>query len=187
MGNMADIPVLTTARLTLRGHRLEDFEALAAMWGNPEVTRYIGGRPSTREESWARLLRYIGHWDLLGYGFWAVTETASGRFLGEAGIADFNREIDMPEGLPPAGALPEIGWSFDVPNHGKGYATEAVCAITTWADERFPDRRTLCLIDPANQPSIRVAEKCGYAPAGETQYKGGPTLILTREPGTPTP
>jgi len=51
------VPPLETARLRLRGHRVEDFAACAAMWADPVVTRYIGGRPFTAEEVWTRLLR----------------------------------------------------------------------------------------------------------------------------------
>jgi RimJ/RimL family protein N-acetyltransferase len=64
-----DVPVIETQRLILRGHRLEDFDALAAMWADPHVARFIGGKPATQEESWARLLRYAGHWRLLGFGY----------------------------------------------------------------------------------------------------------------------
>ena len=51
------IPVLETSRLILRGHRREDFDASAAMWGDLDAARHISGKPSTREESWARILR----------------------------------------------------------------------------------------------------------------------------------
>ena len=64
-------PVLETPRLLLRPHTLDDFPATFAMWSDPEVVRFIGGRPFTREEAWARLLRYVGHWTMLGYGMGA--------------------------------------------------------------------------------------------------------------------
>ena len=78
------VPVIETERLILRGHVLEDSEASLALWTDPEVTRFIGGKPSTTEEVWPRLLRYAGHWSLLGFGYWAITEKATGRFVGEA-------------------------------------------------------------------------------------------------------
>lgn len=59
-------PTLETERLILRPHRVQDFEAVAALWAEPEVVRFISGTPSAPEESWARLLRYIGHWQALG-------------------------------------------------------------------------------------------------------------------------
>ncbi len=36
---------LETERLILRGHTRDDFAAFAAMWGAPDVTRFIGGKP----------------------------------------------------------------------------------------------------------------------------------------------
>ena len=67
------VPVIETARLKLRGHRLDDFTPCAAMWADPVVTRHIGGRPLSEEESWTRLLRYVGHWALLGFGYWVAS------------------------------------------------------------------------------------------------------------------
>jgi RimJ/RimL family protein N-acetyltransferase len=58
-------PALDTDRLTLRGHGLADFADSLRLWSDPDVTRYIGGRPFTEEEVWSRLLRYAGHWSLL--------------------------------------------------------------------------------------------------------------------------
>ena len=89
-------PILETERLKLRGHRLDDFVHCAAMWADPIVTKHIGGRPFTEEESWTRLLRYVGHWALLGFGYWVVEEKITGSFIGEAGFADYKRDIDPP-------------------------------------------------------------------------------------------
>ena len=64
---MPDAPAIETARLSLRAHALADFAESAAMWADPEVTRHIGGKPFSEEQSWHRLLRYVGHWALLGF------------------------------------------------------------------------------------------------------------------------
>ena len=74
-----NVPVIETERLVLRAHRLDDFDAYAVMWADPVVTRFIGGKPRTREESWIRFLRHPGMWSMLGFGFWAIEEKASGR------------------------------------------------------------------------------------------------------------
>ena len=63
------ITPIETKRLVLRGHTIHDFDALYTMWSEPAVYHHIIGRPSTREEAWNRLLRYSGHWALLGYGY----------------------------------------------------------------------------------------------------------------------
>ena len=169
------IPVIETERLRLRGHRLEDFEQSAALWGDPVVTRHIGGRPLTREEVWARLLRYIGHWALLGFGFWAVEEMASGEFIGEMGFAYFEREI-----APPLPKVPEMGWILAPRAHGKGYATEAVRAALAWGDVRFHASPFVCLIDSGNVASRRVAEKCGFRELFPANYKGEQTVVFKR-------
>lgn len=168
------IPVVETERLRLRGHRLEDFEALATMWAEPQVTRFIGGKPSTREESWARLLRYPGHWAFLGFGFWVIEEKASGRHVGEGGFGNFKREIS-----PPFEA-PEQGWALSPAVHGQGYATEAVLAMIDWGEAHFKRRDFVCMISPENTPSLRVAEKAGYREYARADYKGAQSILLRR-------
>ena len=169
------VPVLETERLKLRGHRLDDFAPCAAMWADPLVTRHIGGTPLSGEECWTRLLRYVGHWALLGFGYWVVEEKATGNFAGEVGFADYKRNLE-----PPLKDTPEIGWVFAVHAHGKGYATEAVRAAIAWGDAHFGSSRTACIIHPENLSSIRVAEKCGYRELQSTMYKGRPTIVFVR-------
>ena len=171
---MSEIPVIETERLRLRGHRVEDLPGCAAMWGNPAVTRYIGGRPFTQEEVWARLLRYVGHWTLLGFGFWLIEEKATGRFVGEAGLAEFQREIE------PAIRVPEMGWVLVPEFHGKGYATEAVRAAAAWGDANLGGSRTVCIIHPENEASKRVAARCEYREMPPATYRGATTLMYER-------
>jgi RimJ/RimL family protein N-acetyltransferase len=170
------IPVLETERLRLRGHRLDDFAACAAMWADPAVSRQLGHKPFTEEESWTRLLRYVGHWALMGYGYWVVEEKVSGSFVGEVGFADYKREMQSP-----VKELPEIGWVLDSRAHGKGYATEAARAAITWGEAHFSPPRTTCIVSPDNLRSIRVAEKCGYRNLELTLYKGKPIIVFVRE------
>jgi RimJ/RimL family protein N-acetyltransferase len=165
------IPVLETDRLSLRGHRLDDFAACAAMWADPIVTHHIGGKPLTEEESWARLQRYVGHWALLGFGYWVVEEKATGKFAGEVGFADLKRGLED---------APEIGWVLAAEFHGRGYATEAVRAAIVWGDSHFGRCQTICIIDPENRASIRVAEKCGYKELRMTIYKRQPIFVFGR-------
>jgi RimJ/RimL family protein N-acetyltransferase len=169
-----DIPVIETERLRLRGHGPGDLEACAAMWGDPIVARFIGGRPSTREETWGRLLRYAGLWAFLGFGYWAAEDKADGRYVGDVGFADFKREI-----VPSMDGVPETGWAFSPSVHGRGYATEAVSATLSWADERFA--ASVCIIDPENLASIRVGLKCGYQEIARTSYRGDPTIMYRRQ------
>ena len=176
VGLAVDIPLLETERLRLRGHRLDDFPACAAMWADPMVTRHLGGKPFTREEAWARLLRYIGHWALLGFGFWVVEEKASGEFVGELGFADFKRNIE-----PALDGMPEIGWILASRVHGRGYATEGVRAAVAWGERHFGAVHMACVIHPENTTSLRVADKCGFREFQRTRYKDHDVIIFTRQ------
>ena len=168
-------PVIETERLILRGHRLGDFEALAAMWGDPDVARYIGGKPSTREESWARLLRYAGHWELLGFGFWAVESKDSAQFIGDVGFANWRRDI-----TPSLEGMPEGGWVFTTASHGRGFATEAVQAAVGWLDNHFAGTTTACIVGTENIASIRVAERAGYHEFARTEFRGSQVIQFRR-------
>ncbi|HUP58074.1 MAG TPA: GNAT family N-acetyltransferase [Bdellovibrionota bacterium] len=170
------VPAIETERLKLRAHRAGDLEPCARMWADPGVTRYIGGgKPMSRQESWARMLRYAGLWRFLDYGFWAIEEKSSGEFVGEAGLADFKRELE-----PSIDGVPELGWVLAPAVHGRGYATEALRAILGWADAAVSCERIVCIIDPANAPSIRVAAKLGFAEQVRTTYAGSPTVLFER-------
>jgi RimJ/RimL family protein N-acetyltransferase len=174
------VPTVESERLVLRGHTLADLDDSLALWGDPEVTRHIGGKPSTREQVWNRLLRYAGHWALMGYGYWVVAEKSGGRFVGEVGLARFERAI-----TPPLGEVPEAGWVIAPWAQGRGYATEAVQASLGWIARERGATRTVCLIDPPNLPSLRVATKAGFEELHRTTYEGEPTIVFARDVGAP--
>ena len=163
----------------MRGHQLSDFEDAAAMWGDSIVTRHIGGRPFSHEEVWTKVLRYVGHWSLLGFGYWVVREKASGRFVGEVGFADFKRDMK-----PSIAGVPEGGWVLASWAHGQGFAKEAVRAALAWNDARTQSGPTVCIIDPTNPRSIRVAVACGYEEVQQATYKGEPVILFRRHPST---
>jgi RimJ/RimL family protein N-acetyltransferase len=145
------------------------------MWSNPEVTRHISGRPSSRTDAWMRMLRYAGLWSMLGYGYWALEDRATSKFVGDVGLADFHRELS-----PPIQGIPEAGWVLDPAFCGRGYATEALCATLQWADVNLTSDKTACIIAPDNAASIRVAEKAGYLERARTTYLGAPTILYIR-------
>lgn len=169
-------PLIETPRLRMRPHRLDDFDDMATMWADPRVVEHITGTPSTREQSWARLLRYAGHWAMMDFGYWAVEERESGAFIGEVGFADYHREIE-----PSLDGIPELGWILAPRAHEKGYATEAACAAIAWGQEHFPSvPQIACIMVPEHHASIRVAEKCGFTLWTQTIYLDSPILMYKR-------
>lgn len=170
------VPVLETPRLRLRAHRADDLDAFAAIWSDPVVTRYLGrAASSSRQDSWMRMLRYPGMWALLGYGFWAIEEKASGRCIGDVGFADFKRDIQ-----PSLEGMLETGWVLSADAHGNGYASEALAAVLAWGETHFPDRTMACIIEPENAASIRVAVKAGFREWQRTAYNEDPILVFKR-------
>lgn len=171
-----EAPVIETDRLILRAHGRGDFADSLALWADPEVTRYVGNKVFTREESWSRFLRYGGLWPMLGFGYWCVRERATGRFVGEVGFADFQRDM-----IPSLDGAPEAGWVLGRAAHGRGYATEAVSAALAWLDASAHRGRSVCIIAPENAASIRVATKCGYRAWTRGTYKDAAIVCLERD------
>ena len=169
----SDIPVIETARLRLRPYRLSDLDRAADMWSDHKVIRYIGGVTRSRAEVFATFQRMIGSWALLGYGYWVVADKQSDVFVGEIGFLEALRIIN-----PAFAGTPEAGWGLMPEVWGKGVAGEALAAVLDWADVRFSE--TVCIIDPPNTASVRVAERAGYVLRSETEYKDAPCNIYER-------
>ena len=153
---------LETERLTLRMWREEDdFEAYARICADPEVMRYLGGKPFTRTEAWRHMAFLVGHWQLRGYSHWAVEEKASGSLVGRLGF--FN-----PVGWPGF----ELGWTLGRESWGKGYATEGARRALSYAFTEMNKDHVISLIHPDNRASIRVAERLGQTLEGEAEILG---------------
>lgn len=144
------IPILQTERLVMRATRGEDLDAWAAIMADPDVARYIAPAPMTRDEAWRSIAAALGHWQLRGYGSWAVERKSDGAMIGRVGMIN-------PEGWPGL----EIGWTLGKPYWGKGYATEAASAAMRYAFLTQTVDRLISNIDPENAPSQAVAERLG--------------------------
>jgi len=167
------MPTLQTDRLLLRIFRLEDFEPYAQMLADPEVQRYLGdGKPASRSEAWRSMAMLLGHWQLLGFGLWAVEERASGVLIGRIGL--FN-----PEGWPGV----ELGWMLRRESWGQGLATEGARAALTYAFTELLQPHIISMIRPDNTASIRVAEKLGEQLEDRIEFRGDDALVygISRE------
>jgi RimJ/RimL family protein N-acetyltransferase len=158
--------VIETERLVLRMFRESDTDAYAEMLADPEVMRFLGGKPLPRAEAWRNMAMVLGHWHLRGYGFWAVEEKASGELVGRVGCW-------RPEGWPGL----EVGWTLRRRFWGRGYATEAARASMDYAFTRLNQTRVISLIAPENFNSIRVALRLGEKPEGEWEVFGTKVII----------
>ncbi len=162
--------VIETERLRLRPFRGEDLDAYAALCADIEVMRYVTGAALSRGDAWRSIAGMLGHWQLLGYGMWAVERKSDGVFLGRAGFIN-----------PPGWPGFEIGWTLAREHWGHGYASEAARAALAYAFEVLGRERAVSLIRPGNDRSIRVAEKLGERLTGEVEMLGSKALVYAIE------
>jgi RimJ/RimL family protein N-acetyltransferase len=173
--NTLDIPELETARLRLRALRLDDFDVFAAMWREPDVVRFIGGVPLTREDAWSRFLRQMGMWHYLGFGVFAIEDKETGAFIGVAGFHDLHRDI-----TPSIEGTMEAGWVLSTAVQGKGMAEEAMRAALAWADCGHAMKRVTCIVRPDHSASLHIASKLGFVEFSRANYNGGIVVLLER-------
>jgi RimJ/RimL family protein N-acetyltransferase len=174
--------VIETPRLVLRPHAVSDLRDCLSMWRDPAVVRFIGnGQAHSEEAVWARLLRYAGCWRLLGFGYWAVRERGTGRFVGDVGFQSLHRTTD-----PPLPDLPEAGWVLAASAQGRGFAREAIAAVLAWADAHLTAPATVCIIRPDHGRSVRIAEEAGYRSTGAARLAGEPMAVFSRPRAFPS-
>ncbi len=151
----------------MRMFRQDDFEAYAAICADGEVMRHLGdGKALSRWDAWRQMAMILGHWELRGYGLWAVEERATGALIGRVGFFE-------PEGWPGF----ELGWMLRRASWGRGYATEGARRALAHAFTEMGRPHVISLIRPANQPSIRVAERLGETLEGRADLFGHEALV----------
>src|SRR5688572_16836987 len=159
-------PELETKRLRFRLFRDSDFPTYEQWTSRMEIMRYLGGKTFDRIQAWRHLAYQIGHWQMLGYGYYAVEEKASGKLVGRVGYTNHPGWPDF-----------ELGWTIVPEYQGRGYATEAARFLLAYAFDALDQARVISLIHPDNAPSRRVAEKLGQRIDGETVVLTMPVLI----------
>jgi RimJ/RimL family protein N-acetyltransferase len=161
------IPTLETPRLILREFREADLDAYAEMSADPEVMQHIGtGRTLSRDEAWRSMAMMLGHWQLRGYGMWAIEDRHAKTMVGRVGFWN-------PEGWVGF----EIGWTLHRSAWGQGYATEGAKVALNYAFEELNQPHIISVIRPANLASRRVAEKIGETLESTTEVMGGEAVI----------
>lgn len=135
----------------LRQFRQSDLDAYTALLSHPDVARWFSIDSSfTRSDAWRHMAMLVGHWDLHGYGRFAVELKSTGALIGRVGLW-------YPEGWPEI----ECGWVIHPSQWGQGYATEAAAETIRLGFVSLGLPRIISLIHPDNARSIRVAERLG--------------------------
>ena len=155
--------ILETERLLLRPFRPADIDPYAEMCADSEVMEFLNatGSPISRADAWRQMAMYLGHWELRGFGTWAVEERGTGAFVGRVGL-------HFPEGWPDR----ELGWTIARKFWGRGYASEAARAAIAHAFGTLGWTHLVSLIHPNNHRSARLAERLGYHVHGSAEVVG---------------
>lgn len=120
-------PRLEAGRVMLRQWCADDYPAYRDYYADPETAQYVGGVKDA-QAAWRHLASVIGHWQLRGFGVWAVEEKRSRRFVGCAGFW-------MPQEWPEL----EMPFWFLADAYPDGLAAEALRTVLDHGLERFAD------------------------------------------------
>ncbi len=155
-----EIPVLTTARLVMRGFTGQDVEAMHQIMNGPDVLRYFPDpHPFTQEHVQQMISRRLAEWAERGYGLWAVESRAGGELMGRCGLSY----------IAEAGET-EIDFILGVPFWGRGYATEAGRAALDYGFRELPLETIVGIVHPDNMASRHVLEKLGMRNPERKEY-----------------
>lgn len=164
--------ILETQRLTLRHLTLDDLDELFALYSDPEIRKYFPDGVKNYEDTKEELEWFLnGHPEHPKLGLWATIHRETGEFIGRCGLLPW--EID--------GRLEvEIAYLLDKSFWHLGLATEAANGIMKYAFEELHLSRLICLMDPDNIASQRVAQRVGMTLERKVDGIAGdnfPTLI----------
>ncbi|MBW4542773.1 MAG: GNAT family N-acetyltransferase [Myxacorys chilensis ATA2-1-KO14] len=161
--------ILETNRLVLRHQVLGDIDRLYEIYQDPEVTRFIPDAPQTYQETKEELEWFLnGHPKYPQLGLWATLDKKTNQFIGRCGLLPWT--IEGREEVEIAYLLSKAYW-------GRGLGTEVAQGVMQYAFEHLHLTRLICLIDPANQASIRVVCKLGMEFEKEFEHEYGRCLI----------
>ena len=149
------IPTLTTERLVLRPFVASDLDELAAIHAEESFWWYPRRAAMSVEETRGFLATVMQRYEDDGFGIEALTDRASGRMIGWAGLA-------VPHFLPEILPAVEVGWRLSGPYRGQGFATEVGRAALEFG---FTDGGLDCIVslyEPENVASGRVMGRLGF-------------------------
>jgi [ribosomal protein S5]-alanine N-acetyltransferase len=148
--------ILETERLLFRDHTPEDLDPFRALEGDPEVRRFVGGRPRMREEAEHRFRDRFLRPAPDRLRLWATVFKSDGRYIGYCGVYPHFGEAGP---VPGEGAL---GFTLARAYWGRGLATEAARAFVDFGFRELHLRRIVATVEAGNSASVRVIEKLGF-------------------------
>ena len=148
--------ILETERLLFRPHEAEDIESYCAMEADPDVRRYVGGSPRSRDQAEFRFRRDLSAPLVDRLTLWATVYKPEGRYIGRCGIYPHFDADAKP--IPDEGVL---AFYLARPYWGRGLATEAGRGFLRFGFTELGLTRIVATVQVGNQASVRVLKKLG--------------------------
>ncbi|MBW4603146.1 MAG: GNAT family N-acetyltransferase [Calothrix sp. FI2-JRJ7] len=151
MINSTNAAILEIGSFAMRPIQSSDLDALAGIWADPEVTRFLPSRGVAipREKAEKALLTFVEHWQR-GYGIWAIVENASSQMIGYCGLRYLDELSEV-----------EVLYGLDKEYWGRGIATQAAKEAILYGFNVAKVHRIIAMLLPDNLASKRVIEKAG--------------------------
>ncbi len=112
---------------------------------------------------------------MAGFGQWAVVLQSNRRMIGQAGFFYSDRGLGTD-----FDTFPEAGWVLAPEAQGQGLGYEAAHAAHDWFDRIMPGP-LVAMVDAANEGSLRLANKLGYALLREASYENSLVKLFRRD------
>ena len=167
---------IETERLVIRPFDPDgDVEAMARVFLDPEVMRYIpGGVLPDVDDVRTMLVRYAEEQTERGFTFWAIADRGTAEVVGEVGLGIFAQTGDV-----------ELGYTLARDRWGRGYATEAARAVVEYGLGPLGLPEVLAEVDEGNAASVAVVKRLGMAAYAVVPGALGPMTRYRKAAGTP--
>lgn len=173
-------PLITTERLELWRPVASDLAEIHAVSSDELTRRFLGPDNEEVADTFARLLRNAGSWDLYGYGIFMLRLRGDAHLAGMCGI--FHSWRGFGQGMDD---VPEAGWIVARRHWGQGLAAEAMHAILDWFDRVHGPRRVACMIEEGHDVSDHLAQRLGFRPYGRHRPGDDSTNLIFYERQSP--
>ena len=155
--------LIHTARLTLSEFTGEESGFIFSLMNSPGWLKFIGDRGIRNLEDAENYIRNntLRGYSENGFGMYLVKTIQGDTAIGMCGLVK-RSFLDHAD----------IGFAFLPEYNGYGYAFESAVAVMDFARSSLGLKKILAIVDPANQPSIRLLGKLGMQREKDILFPG---------------
>ncbi|WP_340006828.1 GNAT family protein [Paenibacillus sp. FSL K6-0276] len=144
---------LHTERLHLRKMKVSDSPSLFKIWSDPEVTKFMNINCFTDENQAKDMIKLLDEFSQDNKAIrFSIIEMDSNEIIGSCGFNFLDYE----------NAKAEIGYDIAKAFWGRGYASEAICALLDYAFSSLKLNRIEAKVEPENVNSVKVLQKLNF-------------------------